>query len=75
MAWKLTARLQDPCPSCDTPGFGQTGIVAGLPCAQCAAPTRQPLADVLGCSRCDHRAHIARPDPVADPATCDQCNP
>ncbi len=75
-AANLAARLASLCPSCGTPGYWQFERVAGLPCADCGAPTRETSAIVYGCIKCAHRetckvqglAH-------ADPGRCDFCNP
>jgi len=74
---RLVERLQVRCPACAAPGFGRIEVRAGLPCADCATPTRGVLADVLGCGACDARRERPRSDGrrLADPATCDRCNP
>ncbi|KGM13642.1 DUF6671 family protein [Cellulomonas bogoriensis] len=72
----LAARLASTCPRCTTPGFWVVDRVPGLLCELCGTATRQPVADVHGCLRCDHRDTRPRPGPArADPATCDYCNP
>jgi len=73
----LVTRLSTACPSCGSPGFGVVGQIQGLPCADCGAPTRHPIADELGCVRCGHRAERALRDGAesADPGVCDYCNP
>ena len=35
----LARRLRSLCPTCETPGWGQTGLEKGLPCESCNAPT------------------------------------
>lgn len=75
-ALDLVARLQSRCPSCAAPGFWLVERVAGLPCRDCGAPTRQPRAEVHACVRCAHRAVRERTDALfADPQRCDECNP
>lgn len=75
-AQDLAARLQSLCPACGTPGFWPVERIAGLPCADCGAPTRETRAELLGCLKCQHRETRARSDPgVADPSRCDYCNP
>lgn len=73
----LVARLLSACPSCGVPGFGIVAKVPGLPCGDCGAPTREAIADQLGCVRCDFREE--RPLPggpsTASPAVCSYCNP
>lgn len=72
----LAARLGSLCPACGTPGFWVVERVAGLPCADCGAPTREIRADIHGCLKCDHRETRARVGVEhADPGRCDYCNP
>jgi hypothetical protein len=75
-ALDLVERLGAACPACATPGFGRVGRRVGRPCAWCAAPTGEPLADELACVRCDHRVLRPLAGPAfADPGRCDRCNP
>ncbi|MEB3329338.1 MAG: DUF6671 family protein [Candidatus Sericytochromatia bacterium] len=73
----LIARASALCEVCGTPGFALQEVVPGLPCGWCGQPTRQPLAEVVGCLRCEHTRR--RPFPTgertADPGRCDLCNP
>lgn len=72
----LAARLNSRCPACGSPGFGLVEHLAGLPCADWGAPTREIRAHVYGCARCGHRETRARTDlQQADPGRCDYCNP
>ncbi len=72
----LAARLGSACPFCATPGFWVVERLAGLACADCAAPTQETIADVLGCVRCEHRETRQREGRLgADPAHCGYCNP
>lgn len=72
----LAARLRSLCPACGAPGFWLVERVAGLPCADCGAPTRETRAEVQGCLTCAHRVTHQRTDPTAaDPGRCDTCNP
>lgn len=73
-AERLAERLASRCPACEVPGFGEQSPEPGLPCALCAAPTRAPTALSLTCPGCGHRErhHFTG---VADPATCERCNP
>ena len=69
-------KLHSLCPSCGTPGFWIIERVAGLPCADCGAPTRETRAEILGCLKCAHRETRERADrQYADPGRCDYCNP
>lgn len=76
----LAQRLRAACPACAAPGYGREGVERGLPCRDCGTPTRQPVAEILRCTACDHREHrpVAAAPGVglaADPAGCDSCNP
>jgi len=73
----LISKLESRCPHCDFPGFSVTAVVRGLPCEQCAAPTRGVLKEILTCTCC--RWIKERPFPknqeTASAGTCDFCNP
>lgn len=72
----LVAKLGSPCPACGAPGFWLIERVAGLPCGDCGASTRETRAEVHGCLKCAHRETRERPEPqYADPGRCDYCNP
>lgn len=72
----LAGKLRSSCPGCGAPGFWRIERVPGLPCADCSAPTQEPIADILGCVRCTHRVtHECVHGTTADPARCDYCNP
>ncbi|MFY9343195.1 MAG: DUF6671 family protein [Planctomycetota bacterium] len=72
----LAKRLLSPCPACGAPGFWVVERVAGLPCGDCGASTRETRAEVHGCLRCEHRETRERTDrQYADPGRCDCCNP
>jgi len=72
----LVNKLSSLCPACGTPGFWTVERVAGLPCADCGAPTREARAEVHGCLKCAHRLTRERTDmQYADPDRCDYCNP
>ena len=72
----LARKLCSPCPACGTPGFWIVERVAGLPCADCGAPTRETRAEVHGCLKCAHRVTRERTDKeCADAGRCDYCNP
>ncbi|MBN9211814.1 MAG: hypothetical protein BGO45_13020 [Microbacterium sp. 71-36] len=75
LAWGLAARLRTPCPECAAPGFGPVDVIRGVPCGVCGTPTSRVRADVDGCATCPARRERPRPVAVADPATCDVCNP
>ena len=70
----LRAKLLSRCPACGAPGYWLVSRTPGQPCADCGAPTREPLAETWGCPKCASRE--VRPIPGhADPARCDFCNP
>jgi hypothetical protein len=72
----LVAKLRSLCPACSTPGFWLVERIAGLPCGDCGAPTRETRAEVHGCLKCAHRETRERTDRhYADPGRCDYCNP
>lgn len=72
----LAKKLLSLCPACGLPGFWIVEHVAGLPCSDCGAPTREISAEVQGCVKCSHRLTRERTEPAyADPGHCDYCNP
>jgi len=72
----LAARLCSHCPACGAPGFRSIERIAGLPCADCGAPTRETRAEVFACLLCSHRHLCEVPATCsADPGRCDACNP
>jgi len=72
----LAAKLNSPCPACGAPGFWVVERLAGLPCADCGAPTRETRAHIYGCLKCGHRETRERVGVAhADPSRCDYCNP
>ena len=72
----LSKRLRSLCPACGAPGFWIVERVPGLPCEDCGAPTREPMADIHGCVKCTHRVTRERTDQqYADQGRCDYCNP
>lgn len=77
LAFRLVRRLANPCPACQTPGWGVVERRPGLPCGGCGLPTALTRALVWGCARCPHQEERPRPDglPRADPGQCDWCNP
>jgi hypothetical protein len=72
----LAKKLCSLCPACNTPGFWIVERVAGLPCMDCGAPTRDTRAEVSGCLKCEYRlSHELLDRPRASPSHCDFCNP
>ena len=75
-AEELARKLCSFCPACGTPGFWIVERLAGLPCEDCGAPTRETRAEVHGCLKCAHRiTHEHTDRQAADPGRCDYCNP
>jgi hypothetical protein len=76
-AQNLAKKLTSLCPNCQTPGFSPIENITGLPCAECGIPTREYRGKVWGCASCDYREKHGREDgtSVANPASCDFCNP
>jgi hypothetical protein len=68
------AALAARCPACAWPGFVVSEQLSGLPCEDCAGPTRAVKERVSRCGAC---AHVVRePVPGRAPAgICDDCNP
>ena len=74
-ARKLAERLSTSCPSCHCPGWGLVDVVRGRECALCNGPTQGKIADVYGCCRCPEQITTLIDVPLADPSTCERCNP
>ncbi len=72
----LVRKLLSQCSACGAPGFWIIERVAGLPCGDCGAPTREIRAEIHGCIKCGHRVTRERTDrQYADPGRCAYCNP
>jgi hypothetical protein len=73
----LVANALRRCPDCGTPGFAHVDSEPGLPCRWCRLPTEYVRLLIYGCSRCDARRELPRPDGrvFADPGECPRCNP
>ena len=75
-ALDLVQRLQSRCPACGAPGYAVVESIAGLPCADCGAPTSVRRGEVWGCVACEHRHTVWRTDLMkTSPAQCPFCNP
>lgn len=77
LAKDLASRLARACPECLLPGFGQKGLVKGLPCTFCATPTEMIKSEIHGCVKCDFKTNIGRSDHLAGAPRefCPTCNP
>lgn len=72
----LAQKLRSLCPGCGAPGFWIVERIAGLPCAECGAATRETRAEVYGCLQCKYsETHEQADRQYADPGRCDNCNP
>ena len=77
LAFRLARRLASPCPSCEAPGWGRTGVEKGLPCRECGTPTELVKHEVFGCASCDRKDVRSRGDEreEAEERHCPLCNP
>lgn len=73
----LVLRIMRLCPGCGLPGYGQSDVERGIPCAACGIPTSLTKADVYSCRRCgfSELRHIRSESLRADPRYCVCCNP
>lgn len=72
----LAEQMNSPCPACASPGFWVRDLRRGLACQACGAPTREPIAKVWTCPKCDTRSETRLSvGTFADPGRCDFCNP
>ncbi|MDG2431619.1 DUF6671 family protein [Flavobacterium sp.] len=74
---KLIEKINKRCPHCVTPGFDVVKANSGLPCANCAFPTRSILSCTYKCQICNHVEEEFYPKQKTeeDPTYCDNCNP
>lgn len=77
LAHRLARRVRNPCPACDSPGYGPVRRPLGLPCRRCGTPSEMALGEVWGCGKCPHEDVRERSDGRvrADPGACSFCNP
>lgn len=72
----LAEQMNSPCPACESPGFWVRDLKRGLCCRACGTPTREPIAQVWTCTKCNHRCETPLSvEAYADPGRCDICNP
>lgn len=72
----LAARINSPCPSCQCPGWGVTGYLKGLDCADCGeVVAKANRAEILSCVKCSFELAGEQLAEFADASTCDGCNP
>jgi hypothetical protein len=74
---ELVKKMKSKCPECYYPNFGITVVKQGLPCSQCATPTKSILTNVSECGSCGFRSEIMYPKGIfsENPMYCDVCNP
>lgn len=74
---KLAERLCCLCPRCNTPGWGLTKSISGLPCEFCFYPTEICEKEILGCPKCDFQTDIEPSHGLtkAPASNCPYCNP
>lgn len=74
---KLVNKINSICPSCNTPGFGVTDFIKGLPCENCSFPTKSTLSHVYTCQKCSYSKEEKFPHGkhYEEPIYCDLCNP
>jgi hypothetical protein len=74
---KLVQKILSQCPSCNTPGFGITNAIPGLPCEACGFPTRSTLFYEYECENCAYIENKKFPHgkTIEEPTYCDMCNP
>ena len=77
LAEQLALRILNPCPHCQTPGFGVQGVAGSLACEQCHWPSAVHAFDVWACVKCDYQEQRVRADGKVsiDPQFCQFCNP
>ncbi len=73
----LVEKLNNSCPSCETPGFEVVDRKKGLLCEYCHNPTDLIKSELWGCKKCSHQEERNYPNGVrfADPSRCNYCNP
>ena len=76
-AEKLLDSMSRLCPQCQMPGFEIVDVRPGLPCSQCASPTKSTLAWIYQCQKCKYQQEVKFPKGKSseDPMYCDWCNP
>ena len=74
---KLIDKIKNLCPVCNAPGFDIVVAKPGLPCENCALPTRSTLSYIYQCKKCDFIKEQLYPRGIQleDPTYCDYCNP
>ena len=73
----LLNKINSLCPECGWPGFEITEWIKGLPCENCALPTKGILKHIYQCKKCVYKKEIQYPagDKFSEQTFCDYCNP
>lgn len=72
----LAQKMNSLCPECQTPGYWIKDIQRGLPCNACGMPTKQEIAKIWGCLKCQHQdSEGMKVIRFANPSSCSHCNP
>jgi hypothetical protein len=74
---ELIYKIENTCPSCQTPGFDVIDCITGLPCSLCQMPTSSILANLFACQKCQFVQQMKRKDgrEFEEPTYCSFCNP
>ncbi len=75
LAHQLVDRLLSLCPHCNTPGWGKSEALIGLPCEQCGSATHQSKGEIYRCIKCHYQQLNECDEPYAEAAFCPSCNP
>ncbi|WP_367606006.1 DUF6671 family protein [Legionella sp. W05-934-2] len=77
LAKKLVKRIQQRCPHCQTPGFGEVSTQGFLNCSYCGTQTGLYKNQVLSCLKCEYKTYNKREDgkEFAEQSYCPHCNP
>jgi len=73
----LIKKIENKCPSCQTPGFGVVKVFPGLPCEWCKSPTNSTLSHLFQCQKCHIQSEKKYPHQKTheSPEFCNYCNP
>ena len=76
LAEKLTMRLRELCPRCQTPGWGAVDLLKGLPCEECGEFNESfPAGEIFGCALCEAKVERASGRKFISAGECMRCNP
>lgn len=74
---RLFRRIERPCPSCNSPGWGPSRKLPGKRCKACYYPTELPRASLWCCPAClfEQEKSLPSAEIGAEPCYCPNCNP